>query len=134
VLVALAWHNHVHHARAIGWFPSARDGGWATCSVSESGFVRVSSNARMIPDARSPAQAIELLRQIRSVPGHTFWSDDVSPADGDAAAFLAVVGHRQVTDAHLLTLAIRRGGLLSTFDRGVLDLAENARSSVELIP
>ena len=108
--------------------------GWATSPVTESGFVRVSCNARVIPDARSPAQAIELLRSIRRVPGHTFWTDDVSPADEGAEVFDAVVGHRQVTDAHLLTLAIRRGGRLATFDRGLLEMAGNAGSLVELIP
>ena len=32
------------------------------------------------------------------------------------------MGYRQVTDAHILSLAIRRGGRLVTFDRGVLQL------------
>jgi predicted nucleic acid-binding protein len=30
---------------------------------------------------------------------------------------------RQVTDAHLLALALRRGGRLATFDRILVDLA-----------
>jgi len=42
VLIALAWPNHVHHERAQAWFSSSRDQGWATCPVTESGFVRVS--------------------------------------------------------------------------------------------
>ena len=133
VLVALAWPNHVHHRRAIYWFRKARDGGWATCPLTESGFVRVSSNARVIPEARSPAQALDVLRRIRALPGHVFWDDDVSPADDDARPFSRVVGHRQVTDAHLLTLAIRRGGRLATFDRGVAELARDEAGVVELI-
>lgn len=134
VLVAMAWPNHVHHRRAIAWFTHHRGDGWATCPVTESGFVRVSSNARVIPDARPPAQAIDLLGRMRRLPGHTFWTDDVSPTDPDAAAFSRLVGHRQITDAHLLTLAIRRGGRLATFDRGVLDLASGSPTAVELIP
>ncbi len=102
--------------------------------MTESGFVRVSSNVRVIPDARTPEQAIHLLRQIRQLPGHTFWDDDVSPVDSDATAFAQVVGYRQVTDAHLLTLATRRGGSLATFDRGVEELALSMPTSVELIP
>jgi hypothetical protein len=132
-LVALAWPNHVHHARAIGWFAEIRPEGWATCPVTESGFVRVSSNARVIPDARTPTRAIDLLRRMRLLAEHTFWADDVSPTDSDAAAFAGLVGHRQVTDAHLLTLAIRRRGRLATFDRGVLELAPGS-TAVELIP
>ncbi len=134
VLVALAWPNHVHHSRALRWFAANREEGWATCPVTESGFVRVSSNVRVIPDARTPEQAIHLLRQIRQLPGHTFWGDDVSPVDSDATAFEQVVGYRQVTDAHLLTLAMRRGGSLATFDRGIAELAPGVPSSVELIP
>ena len=124
----------MHHGRALQWFSSIDEEGWATCPVTESGFVRVSSNVRAIPDARTPAQAIELLRQIRGLPGHCFWSDDVSPADPDAAAFERVVGYRQVTDAHLLTLAIQNGGRLATFDRGVAELLPGTPDAVELIP
>jgi toxin-antitoxin system PIN domain toxin len=134
VLVALAWPNHMHHGRALQWFSSIDEEGWATCPVTESGFVRVSSNVRVIPDARTPGQAIELLRQIRDLPGHCFWSDDVSPADPDAPAFERVVGYRQVTDAHLLTLALRKGGVLATFDRGVTELLPGTPDAVELIP
>ena len=134
MLVALAWPNHVHHRRAIAWFTDHREDGWATCPVTEAGFVRVSSNARVIPESRTPAQAIDLLGRMRRLPGHTFWTDDVSPAHPDAAAFGRLVGHRQVTDAHLLTLAIRRGERLATFDRGVLDLEPASSTAVELIP
>lgn len=134
VLVALAWPNHVHHARAIAWFGSHRDEGWATCPLTESGFVRVSSNTRAIPDARSPMEAIGLLRRMRALPGHHFWTDDVSPADEDATPFQAVVGYRQVTDAHLLTLTVRKGGRLATFDRALIDLAGHDKTAVESIP
>jgi uncharacterized protein len=36
--------------------------------------------------------------------------------------------HAQVTDAHLLALAFRRGGRLATFDRGLVDLAPEGES------
>ncbi|MGH9896422.1 MAG: type II toxin-antitoxin system VapC family toxin, partial [bacterium] len=45
VLVALAWPNHVHHQAAVKWFLTNQSGGWATSPLTESGFVRVSSNA-----------------------------------------------------------------------------------------
>jgi hypothetical protein len=134
VLVALAWPNHVHHARAASWFKSVRHDGWATAPVTESGFVRVSSNARVVPDARPPQEAIALLGEMTRLPGHTFWSDDVSIAGGGAGPFERVVGYRQITDAHLLTLAIRRGGRLATFDRSVAALVPGNEQAVELIP
>ena len=43
-LVALAWDSHVHHAAARNWFAANAADGWATCPVTESGFVHVSAN------------------------------------------------------------------------------------------
>lgn len=137
VLVALAWPNHIHHARAHAWFTWARERGWATCPVTQSGFVRVSSNTAAIPDARTPREAKALLRRIVELPGHDFWPDDTSAADEDNQVFARVVGYRQVTGAHLLSLAIRRGGWLATFDAGTRDLVPEGQDPgtvVELIP
>jgi uncharacterized protein len=134
VLTALTWPNHVQHERAVAWFARVCEQGWATCPITEVGFVRVSSNARVIPEARAPGEAIDLLRQLRGLSGHTFWNDDVSPTDGDAHPFIHAIGHGQVTDAHLLTLALRRSGRLATFDRGIAQLAPDQPTAVELIP
>ena len=108
--------------------------GWATCPLTESGFVRVSSNRRAIPGASTPAEAIALLGRLRQLEGHVFWTDDVSPADSAATPFARVIGYRQVTDAHLLALALRRGGVLATLDRGLAELAgPDGRDAVEAI-
>lgn len=133
VLVALAWPNHVHHRQAVTWFVGVREGGWATCPFIESGFVRVSSNTRVLPEARPPSEARALLGALRMRGSHRFWEDDVSIIDDPHGVFARAVGHRQITDAHLLTLAIRRGGTLATFDRGVLGLATAHPSHVTLI-
>lgn len=127
-LVALAWDSHVHHAVARSWFAEHHRGGWATCPVTESGFVRVSSNARILPSPISVADARRVLLALRAVDGHRFLHDDVSMVDPDLPA---IVGHRQVTDAHLLTLARRHGVPLVTFDAGVAALAGG--SGVELL-
>lgn len=119
VLVALAWPNHIHHRAAASWFLPEHSRGWATCPLTESGFVRVSSNRRVIPDARSPGEAIELLRRLRQQPGHSFWIDDIAISDCSEVDTTRLSGYRQVTDAHLVALAIRRGGRLVTFDQTV---------------
>jgi len=136
-LVALAWPNHVHHARAIAWFRDHRASGWATCPLTESGFVRVSSNRSAIPEAKSPREAILLLERIVALPHHVFWEDDVSLARAHEVPREKILGHRQVTDAHLLTLALRREGRVATFDRGLAELLpreERAQGVVTLIP
>lgn len=71
------------------------------------------------------------------LPGHTFWPDDIAASDETNEPFARAVGHRQVTDAHLLSLAIRQGGRLATFDGGVRDLVParfDAGEVLELIP
>jgi predicted nucleic acid-binding protein len=41
VLVALFEPAHVHHALAHEWFAEARHKAWATCPLTQSGFLRV---------------------------------------------------------------------------------------------
>ena len=120
--VALAWPNHIHHAPVMRWFATHHTDGWATCPLTESGFVRVSSNPLATSEAKSPAEALSLLREMVALPGHHFWHDDVSLAKADLVDAAKLHGYRQVTDAHLLSLTIRRGGRLVTFDRGVRHL------------
>lgn len=134
VLVALAWPNHVHHMRAHAWFGTLA--GWATCPLTQSGFVRVSSNRKAIPDARRPGDAVALLSEMVARPGHAFWRDEVAIAGG-GPWFDRVITYRQVTDAHLLALAVSHGGRLATFDRGLQELVPRdvePGSAVLLIP
>jgi uncharacterized protein len=119
VLVALAWPNHVHHRAAHRWFERGSRAGWATSSIVELGFVRVSSNARVIASAVSPQEAAAVLRRMTALPHHHFWADDVRFAESPEVALARVAGHQQVTDAHLVGLAVRHKGRLVTFDRGV---------------
>jgi len=131
LLVALAWPNHVHHRAALAWFRRHQAGGWATSPLTESAFVRVSSNKAIIPEARSPREAILLLRRITSLARHEFWQDDISFASfpGD----IPLVGHRQVTDAHLLMLAERRGGRLATLDGKIRALVPRGREAADIL-
>lgn len=118
-LVALAWDSHVHHVRMRAWFASNSGSGWATCPTTESGFVRVSSNRKALPDAIAVADAIRVMRSLRGLTGHRFLVDDVSIAGDDIPR---LTGYRQVSDAHLLVLARRHGLQLVTFDAGILAL------------
>jgi uncharacterized protein len=119
-LVALAWDSHVHHARIRAWFAANSSRGWATCPITESGFVRVSSNPKVLPSAIGVEAAQGVLSALRAVDGHAFLVDDVSIGDADVPR---MSGHRQVTDAHLLALARRQGVRVVTFDAGLLTLA-----------
>jgi uncharacterized protein len=116
-LVALAWDSHVHHAAMRSWFTANGSARWATCPITESGFVRVSSNPIVLPSAIGVDAARGVLSTLRAHPDHRFLTDDVSMGDSDVPS---IAGYRQVTDAHLLTLARRRGMRLVTFDSSIL--------------
>lgn len=122
VLVAMAWPSHVQHGAALRWFAENRSAGWATCPITQSGFVRVSSNRNVIPEAKTPQEALALLRRMIELPGHRFWEDDVAIASAEEIESKRLLGYRQVTDVHLLALAMRRSGRIATFDRGMSQL------------
>jgi uncharacterized protein len=121
----------VHHESAHRWFAACQRAKkrWATCPITQSGFVRVSSNSRVVPQARSPLEAIELLERMVALPGHEFWDDDVSIVASKHVARQKLMGHGQVTDAHLLALAIGRRGVLVTFDAGVAEIIPDSSSA-----
>ena len=118
-LVSLAWPNHIHHEAAVHWFEGNHERGWATCPLTQSGFVRVSSNQKIIPEARTPMEAIVLLGQLTALESHEFWVDKIAIASSEYVDAGRIVGYRQVTDAHLLALARDNGGKLVTFDGGI---------------
>ncbi len=128
-LVALGWDSHVHHRAVREWFRDQSDEGWQTCPITESGFVRVSSNPKVLPHRIDVASATRFLAELRKVGKHRFLTDDVSITDDD---FPEVHGYRQVTDAHLLTVARRNGVPLLTFDRSIAGNAESGE--VILLP
>lgn len=86
-LVGLAWDSHVHHAAVRAWCSANRDGGWATCAVTESGFVRVSSNPKVLPSFIAVEAARGVLSALRDVGDHRFLANDVSLADADVPAY-----------------------------------------------
>ena len=61
-------------------------------------------------------EARRVLALLRATGSHRFLVDDVSMTDADVPP---LVGHRQVSGAHLLTVARRHGIRVITFDAGV---------------
>ena len=122
VLVALLWPAHEAHQAALKWFQRVGGKSWATCSVTQAGFVRIVSNPAFTSDALSPQQAMELLEVNAEHPGHRFWKDDAGFLTVSAPFAERMTGHRQVTDAFLLGLALRHKGRVATLDRGMLGL------------
>jgi len=136
MLIALAWPSHVHHDKAQAWFSKNASLGWATCPLTQCAFVRISSNQKIIPEAETPKEALALLDAVVKQATHTFWEDDISILDNHIPSDL-LVGHRQITDAYLLGLAIQHGGRLVTLDRGVSTLLSTRsphRAALHILP
>jgi toxin-antitoxin system PIN domain toxin len=119
VLIALFDPSHPQHEPAHHWFGQNRKRGWATSSITINGCVRILSNPSYRSVEATAADVILHLRTLCSSESHHFWHDDLSLIDEAIFRPEAVVSHRQITDIHLLALAIRRGGRLATFDRSI---------------
>ena len=127
VLLALFDPDHVHHDIAHDWFAERSDG-WASCPLTENGFLRTANVAAQKGQFVPTASLIERLRRFQAAGRHEFWTDDLSLID--VARFDAgrVHGNRQITDVYLLALAVARNGQLVTLDARIpLSAVKGAR-------
>jgi uncharacterized protein len=118
VLIALLDAAHQHHARARSWLQSDIEAGWASCPLTQNGCIRILSQPAY-PGALPPAAVAERLAEATATRWHRFWPDDVSLLETGCLDWRHILGSRQLTDAYLLALALRHGGRLVTFDRGI---------------
>jgi toxin-antitoxin system PIN domain toxin len=113
VLIALVTEGHVHHETAELWFQALGDH-HATCPVTQGALIRMA-----LREGAPALKALESLASVTSHPLHDFWTDELGYDEVDLRG---VIGHRQVTDAYLASLARHRGGQLATFDQGLAAL------------
>ena len=118
VLIALFNPSHVHHETAHDWFEDHRTAGWATCPLTENGFLRILSHPQVAVEA-DRATLVASLRTFCASGHHERWPDAVSLLDDSLFDPSAVISHRQITDVYLLGLAARMGGTLATFDGSI---------------
>jgi hypothetical protein len=105
----------------VSWFRRvAAVEGWASCPITENGFIRIVSNVSY-PNLRlTPSMAGESLARLKAgFSVYRFWADDVSLTDPSLFDLGVLTGSRQTTDAYLAGVAHRNGGRLATFDGGV---------------
>ncbi len=132
VLLALLDADHIDHRTARTWLAGEIAHGWASCALTENGFVRVLSQPRY-PSPVSPSQAAARLRTATDTDHHEFWPCDLSLLDRSLLEPERLHGPRQVTDAYLLALAVRHDGRLVTFDRAIPIDAVPAAHSEHLV-
>jgi toxin-antitoxin system PIN domain toxin len=133
VLIALAWDDHVHHALAHAWFGQSSNAGFATCNVTQSGFVRVSLNPKTVNCQLGISEIFAQLESFTKHPNHKFWEDGALQTE--SPIWQKVTGHNQVTDTNLVLIAHRHGGKLVTLDGAIQNrLQKDGRAWVEVIP
>lgn len=130
-LLALLDDQHVDHGRVRRWLRDTSDG-WATCAITQNGFVRIASQPRY-SNPISTALALELLAEATADTRHEFWPCTVSVADTAVVDRSRVLGPGQVTDVYLLALAVARGGRLVTLDRTIAMDAVHRAASENLV-
>ena len=134
ILVALAWPPQQHHDVVRHWFTEHSPEGWATCAVTQNGFLRTILNPA--PKTSLVATSvIALLEASIAHASHRRWTDEFDTPAMFRPLAPHLRGHRQVTDAYLIGLAMRHDGILVTLDRGAAALASAGghAGSVELI-
>jgi len=128
VLIALHDVDHVHHRVASQWFVDHADFGWASCTLTQYGCLRIMSQ----PNYSNPqplSQIVRMLRRSTQSASHAFWSDDFSLLDAERFEHLHIHSARQLTDLYLLALAVRHAGRLVSFDQRIpLSAVRGARA------
>jgi len=125
VLIALVEPGHEHYQKVQNWFDASGKASLGLCPLTEAGFLRVTTNPGFGPGPRSMQHATAVLEMLKGYPQGKFsyWAMEESWVDLTAGFAWRVLGHQQATDAYLLGLAIRKKGVLVTFDRGIKYLA-----------
>ena len=117
VLIALIDPAHVGHDAAHRWFEAEGRQAWATCPLTENGVIRIVGHPNYPNTPGSPAAVAAIVTQLRTLPGHVFWPDDISLVGAAHVDPTQILTSGQVTDTYLLALALAHGGRLATFDR-----------------
>jgi toxin-antitoxin system PIN domain toxin len=116
VLVALFDPAHLYHEAAHEWFASHRSTGWATCPITENGFVRTISHPAYPGNRVTVENAVERLTAFAAADDHHFWPDSTSLRRRSRLDTGLLEGSEQIRSAYLLLLAVDNDGRFVTFD------------------
>ena len=119
LLLALCDSCHVHHELAHEWFAAKGQLAWATCPITENGFIRIASQPSYPNSPGGTSCVANLLRRFCRGRGHHFWPDAVSLMDETLFKFSLTPSPNQTTDVYLLGLAVKNRGKLATLDGSI---------------
>jgi predicted nucleic acid-binding protein len=123
---------HIHHEAAHRWFAAKGQSAWATCPITENGFVRIASHPNYPNRPGDVPVVLAILRQFCAPESHHFWTADISIRDLIQPD--ALITHSQITDVFLIALAVHKGGKLATLDQRIATVAvQGGSQALELI-
>ena len=119
-LIAFGNDKHKHRERVDCWIASLRRRGleptwFATCAITELGFVRVATTTTEAGFALDVAAARRVLGRMKRKLPFVFFADELGAEDLPAW----VTKSKHTTDGHLLELARTHGAQLATLDGGI---------------
>ena len=117
LLLALSDPMHAHHEPAHRWFATHGARAWATCPLTENGFVRIASHPSYPNGLGTVGASLAMLRQFCDHDGHEFWPESVSLRN--VLTRNTVLTHKHIPDAYLLALAVEYNGKLATLDQRI---------------
>lgn len=110
LLLAYGWRSHSDHQQCRSWI--ARLSAFATCAITELGFLRVS----MSPAYRASYQdASRVLHSLTSLQSASFVHCDLP-----VSKIVPVFSYKDTTDCYLVGLARKHSLRLATLDEGIL--------------
>lgn len=116
-LIALSDEDHPFNSAVRRWWDD-HDGGWASCPMTQNGFLRAVSQTSYA-NPMTVAEALGVLDRATRQRTHEFWPDDLSLIDRSRIDRRYVVGPKQISDIYLLALAVKNDGCLVTFDKSI---------------
>ncbi len=122
-LIALAWPQQTQHPQMQMWFDKNSSDGWATCALTQAGFMRILTQPAFAMLHRLEtiklSHATLLLQTNVTHKKHQFLDLNFGFDKVLSTCTGGLQGHRQITDAYLLTLAVQNKRQLVTFDAGI---------------
>lgn len=119
VLIARTDPAHPLHRRTREWLAESATSTFATCPLTENGFLRIFGHPNYPGGPGSPEAARAILKAIRLLPNHRFLPDSITFDEPAVFPSLEGATSKHLTDLYLLALAREHGLKFATFDHKV---------------
>jgi len=130
VLIALLDAAHLNHGIAHAWLVEEKNQSWASCPITQNGCVRIMSQPSYPGGPFAVAEVAAPLKEAMQ-GHHEFWADDISTVNSPVFNWQHLLGHRQITDAYLLALAVKNAGRFVSFDEAISVLTVKGASKAQ---